>query len=799
MTESMECVICRKKVPGAQIKSHISGHVAYSPHRCYDCNFTCSDQNDLYKHEVRTGHKLGENANGNRYLDRLVSLIHRDCIVSEEHGYETIFRQSSGFIRYSAEVITTDETPLNVNRANMNNQNQDPIQTDAAVQLSDVEMLEEENEVEILQQPTHSRADCEKEMRRGQRSTLVSKTKTSTVSNKTQAAPVGVVSRNAQNAVLTAPADSSSVTPRQSARNDDIFMPQDEVANIARQMNRGPAVQKCNKCSQSVPNEYKSFKDHVLKFHLAECRSITDRDSFLSKYIQICFPFTIALNDFMCTLCGREFKSFSGRKSHVCNEHITVFLDCPRKIEGCTFSATTSEAVERHIKKDHPDGLSDVEQSAFLQKKKTFNNMIIPIIKRCFPCPIPQTERIEREELAAFQRMMAKDAQNQPVAARTQNELPKTRRPRARRSSSSDEEGAQLLNGSRSRTVPASIGAQVNANLQVNNTNQNNANNLDSLATEINIISANKSGTPTDGPPTSRISANALRNKSCERPYSTRTRNYSEMVEPQLRQSSNEDQRRTSNRPLPRRRSSPQRQVQPEHNSSSACNRRRSNNRSRSSVPSDDRRNERDRRRSPLKKHDHSPAKRTKPSPLASVPSTSTRITQRQSNNPRNSPNASSTFPSNLAQTAHSSMGQMTNPLPSHAGSSDHSRSGVSRFSNANVTGNFNTTLPYHKANPVMPSFTPLNPTTLPLMDFSVPPPPLPNNVFGSVSFNAFYPRGPADATYGNAPVGMMTKMEENRLNPQIFTSNVTTSHPNGLLPTSLTNTKNVSYYIIQS
>ncbi|KAI1729944.1 Zinc finger, C2H2 type family protein [Ditylenchus destructor] len=724
MTESMECVICRKKVPGVQIKSHISVHVAYSPHRCYDCNFTCSDQNDLYKHEVRTGHKLGENANGNRYLDRLVSLINRDCIVAEEHGYETIFRQSSGFVRYSTEVIPIDETTLNGNRANMNNRG--PIQTEAVVELSDVEMFEEENEVEILQQPTHSRADGEKEMRRGQRSTVVSKTKTSTTANKAQAAPVRVASRNVQSAVLTAPADSSSVTPRPNPRNDDTFMPEDEVANIARQMNRGPAVQKCNKCSQSVPNEYKSFKDHVTKYHLAECGRISDRESFLSKYIQICFPVAIALNDFMCNLCGREFKSFSGRKAHVCNEHITVFLDCPRKTEGCTFSATTSEVVERHIKKDHPDGLSDGEQTAFMQKKKSFNKMVLPIIKRCFPCPIPQTERIEREELAAFQRMMAADAQNQPAAAQTRNELTKTRRPHA------------------------SIGAQ---------------------------------GTSSDGPSTSRNSANALRNKSCDRPYSARTRNHSEVVEQQLRQNSNEDQRRVSNRPL-QQRSSPQR-------ANSAYNRRRANNRSRSHVPSNDKRNEHSRRRSPLKKHGHSPTKRTKPSPLTSegrliakdnnihLPSTSTRITQRQSNNPRNSPSASSTFPSNLAQP---SMGQMTHPPPSHTGFSDHSRPVISRFSNA--SGNYNTALPYHKAHPVVPSFTPVTQ----LMDFSVPPPPLPNNVFGSASFNAIFTRAPVDATYGNAPVGMMAKVEENRLNPQVFTSNATTSHRAGLLPTSLTN-----------
>lgn len=52
-------------------------------------------------------------------------------------------------------------------------------------------------------------------------------------------------------------------------------------------------------CQGVVPNEYLSHKNHVINKHLNECNSAEDQAAFISKYIQICFPGAISLNDYM--------------------------------------------------------------------------------------------------------------------------------------------------------------------------------------------------------------------------------------------------------------------------------------------------------------------------------------------------------------------------------------------------------------------------------------------------------------------------------------------------------------------
>lgn len=60
-SETLSCLICHGRVPGVQILSHISEHITYFPHKCFNCDFKCTEPHELYKHQVNTNHKIGEN------------------------------------------------------------------------------------------------------------------------------------------------------------------------------------------------------------------------------------------------------------------------------------------------------------------------------------------------------------------------------------------------------------------------------------------------------------------------------------------------------------------------------------------------------------------------------------------------------------------------------------------------------------------------------------------------------------------------------------------------------------------
>lgn len=66
---------------------------------------------------------------------------------------------------------------------------------------------------------------------------------------------------------------------------------------ISMQVNKGQPTHKCAQCHAEVTNDYAGHKEHVIKRHIGGYKE-GDRAAFISKFIQFCFPGSIAINDF---------------------------------------------------------------------------------------------------------------------------------------------------------------------------------------------------------------------------------------------------------------------------------------------------------------------------------------------------------------------------------------------------------------------------------------------------------------------------------------------------------------------
>lgn len=70
------------------------------------------------------------------------------------------------------------------------------------------------------------------------------------------------------------------------------------MSDFSRLLNRGHPTITCNNCSIIVPNDYPSYKDHIIKHHLENFVTESERETFITKFIQVYFPCAISSNDY---------------------------------------------------------------------------------------------------------------------------------------------------------------------------------------------------------------------------------------------------------------------------------------------------------------------------------------------------------------------------------------------------------------------------------------------------------------------------------------------------------------------
>lgn len=74
------------------------------------------------------------------------------------------------------------------------------------------------------------------------------------------------------------------------------------MAEFSRLINRGQPTVTCENCSVVVPNDYRSYKDHIIKRHLEDLDQESERDTFITKFIQVYFSCAISSNDYQVSL-----------------------------------------------------------------------------------------------------------------------------------------------------------------------------------------------------------------------------------------------------------------------------------------------------------------------------------------------------------------------------------------------------------------------------------------------------------------------------------------------------------------
>lgn len=75
------------------------------------------------------------------------------------------------------------------------------------------------------------------------------------------------------------------------------------MSEFSRVLNRGHPTATCTNCSIVVPNDYRSFKEHIIKHHLKNVNSEFEQNTFIEKFIQVYFPIAISSNDYQVCYC----------------------------------------------------------------------------------------------------------------------------------------------------------------------------------------------------------------------------------------------------------------------------------------------------------------------------------------------------------------------------------------------------------------------------------------------------------------------------------------------------------------
>uniref|UniRef100_A0A915E5X2 C2H2-type domain-containing protein n=1 Tax=Ditylenchus dipsaci TaxID=166011 RepID=A0A915E5X2_9BILA len=415
--EKSICVICEKKYGNLIMLKHIAAHLAYYPHFCVDCEFKSYEVHCLVEHELATGHNIKQNVH-NRYMEKICSMVYKDCLIATKYGLEAVFEQITGG---KDRAVVTQTTPVSAIKkvvrplAVTSDSSSD---SDDDVQLLPRPKMSSAAKTPVQQNKQISAVSVEKTpVQQNKQITAVPVEKTPVQQNKqipavpVEKTPVQQYKQSPSVSVQKTPevTRSKAVAKKDSSSSTDserrsVFTEM-EMAELDRQINRGYLTQRCNQCKKDVTNNYRSHKEHVLRDHLS-MQTNESKEEFIARFVKFCFPMAVAVNDLQCGICGIEAKP-GGRKTHINREHLFFYLECP--VKSCIFNCLCESSVITHLKKDHRTTVQELvgeEKAAFEKERIAYNAKMQPYLSRCFPCTASSkgADKLEKEALAEIQR-----------------------------------------------------------------------------------------------------------------------------------------------------------------------------------------------------------------------------------------------------------------------------------------------------------------------------------------------------------------------------------------------------------
>uniref|UniRef100_A0A914BZV2 C2H2-type domain-containing protein n=1 Tax=Acrobeloides nanus TaxID=290746 RepID=A0A914BZV2_9BILA len=153
------------------------------------------------------------------------------------------------------------------------------------------------------------------------------------------------------------------------------------LENIIEQVTKGKQTIKCIQCKEDVANDFRTKEKHVRKSHP-------------NFSIDACFPGSIATSELECAICGKEYRSETGRLNHVAEQHIELYLKCPL----CDVQNRITPKMTEHFKRVHEIHENELPlelSKKWKHQKEEFYARMNVLVKKVFPIKLKEAKNAE--------------------------------------------------------------------------------------------------------------------------------------------------------------------------------------------------------------------------------------------------------------------------------------------------------------------------------------------------------------------------------------------------------------------